>query len=69
VTRRAASEARNTTTSDALLPQLARQPCARLLESRSRTALKLLGVPNDGLITALRGADRRLLRLGGAHWS
>jgi CRP-like cAMP-binding protein len=50
--------------SDAVLLELEREPCARLLESRSPTALKLLGVLNDGLIRALRGADRRLLRRG-----
>jgi hypothetical protein len=53
--------------SDVVLVELEREACARLLASRSRTALKLLGVLNDGLITALRGADRRLLRLGGGE--
>jgi hypothetical protein len=32
---------------------------------RIRDTLKLLGALNDGLIRVLRGADRRLLRLGG----
>lgn len=48
---------------DAVLVELERAACERLLDSRSPVALKLLSVLNEGLITALRGADRRLMRL------
>ena len=48
---------------DAILLELDRPACARLLASDSPLALKLLGALNEGLITALRGADRRLMRL------
>ena len=51
--------------SDAVLLEIARKPCIRLFDSRSQTALKLLGALNEGLISALRSADRRLLRLEG----
>ncbi len=48
---------------DAVLVELGRAACQRLLDRRSPLALKLLTVLNDGLIAALRGADRRLMRL------
>ena len=47
----------------ALLLELDRAACARLLAEESPLALKLLGALNGGLISALRGADRRLMRL------
>jgi hypothetical protein len=46
--------------------EMEREPCARLFESHSPVALKFLGALNQGLIAALRGADRRLMRLDGA---
>ena len=48
---------------DAVLVELERPECERLLDSRSPVALKLLAVLNDGLISALRGADRRRMKL------
>ena len=48
---------------DAVLLELERAECERLLERRSPLALKLLAVLNDGLIAALRGADRRRIKL------
>jgi CRP-like cAMP-binding protein len=48
---------------DAVLVELERQECERLLHSRSPLSLKLLALLNDGLISALRGADRRLMML------
>ena len=46
-----------------VLLELERTPCERLFETRSPTALKFLAALNQGLIAALRGADRRLMRL------
>jgi hypothetical protein len=46
-----------------VLLEMEQDPCARLFESRSPTALKFLAAVNHGLIAALRGADRRLMRL------
>jgi len=46
--------------------EMEREPCARLFASHSAVALKFLGALNQGLIAALRGADRRLMRLDGA---
>ncbi|MBV9894636.1 MAG: FAD-dependent oxidoreductase [Chloroflexi bacterium] len=43
--------------------EMEQEPCAALFASRSAMALKFLAALNHGLITALRGADRRLLRL------
>jgi glycine/D-amino acid oxidase-like deaminating enzyme/CRP-like cAMP-binding protein len=43
--------------------EMERDACARLFESRSSSALKFLAILNQGLIAALRGADRRLMRL------
>lgn len=48
---------------DALLAQLDRQACERLLSSRQTVALKFLAVLNRGLIAALREADRHLMQL------
>ena len=48
---------------DAVLVELERAECERLLERKSPLALKLLGALNDGLIAALRGADRRRIKL------
>jgi glycine/D-amino acid oxidase-like deaminating enzyme/CRP-like cAMP-binding protein len=45
-----------------VLLEMQSAPCARLFESRSTTALKFLAAVNQGIIAALRGADRRLLR-------
>jgi hypothetical protein len=42
---------------------LERQPCEQLLKDRSRLALKFLAALNQGLILALRGADRRLMQI------
>ena len=49
--------------SDAVLVELAHDDARALLAQRTPLALKLLALLNDGLIAALRGADRRLLRL------
>jgi CRP-like cAMP-binding protein len=46
-----------------VLLEMDRDACARLFESRSSSALKFLAILNQGLIAALRGADRRLVRL------
>lgn len=60
---------------DAVLAELDREECARLLRSRSGVALKLLALMNQGLVSALRGADRQLMRLTAGdgvqvlHWS
>ena len=48
---------------DAVLLEFEREPCERLLRSGSATALKLLATLNEGLISALRGADHRLMQL------
>jgi glycine/D-amino acid oxidase-like deaminating enzyme/CRP-like cAMP-binding protein len=59
-------EPRNATcaaTSDSLLLELERHPCEQLLNGRSRLALKFLAALNQGLILALRGADRRLMQI------
>jgi glycine/D-amino acid oxidase-like deaminating enzyme/CRP-like cAMP-binding protein len=45
-----------------VLLEMEQEPCARLFDSRSSAALKFLSAINQGLIAALRGADRRLLR-------
>jgi hypothetical protein len=52
-----------TTSRHAVLVEWGREACARLLGSRSPLALKLLAVLNTGVISALRGADRQLMRL------
>lgn len=48
---------------DALLVELEREECERLLRRHTPFGLKLLALLNDGIIAALRGADRRLMRL------
>jgi glycine/D-amino acid oxidase-like deaminating enzyme/CRP-like cAMP-binding protein len=68
-------EARSATCSigqDAALAELDREQCERLFDTRSGTALKFLAALNQGLIEALRGADRRLMRLnleGRVQWT
>src|SRR5262249_32521949 len=60
------SEPRTATCSvrtDVVLLEFEREPCERLLRSGSATALKLLAILNEGLISALRGADHRLMKL------
>ena len=52
-----------TAESDSLLLELERAPCEQLLGGRSRLALKFLAALNQGLIAALRGADRRLMQI------
>jgi glycine/D-amino acid oxidase-like deaminating enzyme len=47
----------------AILAEVDRHASARLLRSRSPISLKLLGVLNDGIVSALRGADRQLMLL------
>jgi glycine/D-amino acid oxidase-like deaminating enzyme/CRP-like cAMP-binding protein len=48
---------------DAVLVELGQEECASLLDTRSPLALKLLAALNEGLISALRGADRQLMKL------
>jgi CRP-like cAMP-binding protein len=48
---------------DAVLAEIEPEACERLLASRSRIALKLLAALNQGLVTALRSADRQRMRL------
>ncbi len=48
---------------DAVLGELTREACERLLGDDSPIALPLLGALNQGLVEALRDADRRLMRL------
>jgi CRP-like cAMP-binding protein len=48
---------------DAVLAEVERDACERLLGGRSPIALKLLAALNRGLVDALRDADRRLMRL------
>jgi CRP-like cAMP-binding protein len=48
---------------DAVLAEVDRHASARLLRSRSKISLKLLSVLNDGIVSALRGADRQLMLL------
>ena len=50
---------------DAVLAELERQACERLLAGRAAVARKFLTVLNRGLIAALRRADRQLMRLNG----
>ena len=47
----------------AVVVEIKRPQCERLLNEGSRLALKFLATLNQGLISALRGADRRLMRL------
>jgi hypothetical protein len=48
---------------DAVLLEIEREPCERLLRSGSALALKFLATLNEGLISALRAADLRLMTL------
>ena len=48
---------------DAVLLEIEREPCERLLRSGSATALKFLAALNEGLVSALRGADLQLMQL------
>ncbi len=48
---------------DSILLELERGPCEQLLRGGSELAIKLLAALNDGLISALRGADTRLLQI------
>lgn len=48
---------------DAHLAEIDAGSCERLLNSRSGLALKLLAALNQGLVAALRSADRQLMRL------
>ena len=48
---------------DTSLLEMGRGHCERLLRSKSTTALKFLSTLNEGLILALRAADRRLMGL------
>ena len=48
---------------DALLAEIDAASCERLLNGGSRLALKLLAALNQGLVAALRSADRQLMRL------
>ena len=50
---------------DAVLAEIGADACERLLAGRSAIALKLLAAINQGLVAALRSADRRLMRLDG----
>jgi hypothetical protein len=56
----------------AVLAQLGREACERLLNGRVAVALKFLAVLNRGLIAALRSADRQLMQLnadGRGKWN
>ena len=56
---------------DAMLAEIDAVSCERLLNNRSALALKLLAALNQGLVAALRSADRQLMRLNGereSHW-
>jgi glycine/D-amino acid oxidase-like deaminating enzyme/CRP-like cAMP-binding protein len=48
---------------DAVLAQCDAESCERLLSDRSAVALKLFAALNQGLVEALRSADRHLMRL------
>jgi glycine/D-amino acid oxidase-like deaminating enzyme/CRP-like cAMP-binding protein len=50
---------------EALLAEIDAAACERLLNSRSALALKLFAALNQGLVAALRSADRQLMRLNG----
>jgi hypothetical protein len=53
---------------DGVILELERKPCETFLSAGSPTALKFLAALNQDLISALRGADQRLLQLcGWAH--
>jgi CRP-like cAMP-binding protein len=48
---------------DTTLLEMESGPCERLLRGGSRTAIKFLATLNEGLISALRGADLRLMQI------
>jgi glycine/D-amino acid oxidase-like deaminating enzyme/CRP-like cAMP-binding protein len=48
---------------DSVLAEIDAVACERLLNNRSALALKLLAALNQGLVAALRSADRQLMRL------
>ena len=50
---------------DGVILELERKPCETFLSAGSSTALKFLAALNQDLISALRGADQRLLQLCG----
>ena len=50
---------------EVVLLEMPRSHCERLLEGGSPLAIKLLETLNEGLISALRDADRRLMQLEG----
>ena len=50
---------------DGVILELERKPCETFLSAGSPTALKFLDALNQDLISALRGADQRLLQLCG----
>jgi len=52
---------------DALLAEIDAESCERLLNGKSALALKLLAALNQGLVAALRSADRQLMRLNEEH--
>ena len=52
--------------SDGVILELERKRCKAFLSAGSRAALKFLAALNQDLISALRGADRRLLQLSAA---
>jgi glycine/D-amino acid oxidase-like deaminating enzyme/CRP-like cAMP-binding protein len=58
---------------DAVLAGIESAACERLLDAGSSIALKVLAALNEGLVAALRGADRHLMRLdverSGGGWS
>jgi glycine/D-amino acid oxidase-like deaminating enzyme len=49
--------------SDAVLLEIERESCERLLRGESALAVKFLATLNAGLISALRAADQRLMKL------
>ena len=50
-----------------VLLEMERGPCERLLRGGSETATKFLATLNEGLIAALRTADRQLMQLSGQN--
>jgi CRP-like cAMP-binding protein len=48
---------------DSVLLELDREPCEKIFAARKPLAYKLLAALNQGLISALRGADRQLMKL------
>jgi CRP-like cAMP-binding protein len=52
---------------EVILLEMPRSRCERLLEGGSSLAIKLLETLNEGLISALRDADRRLMQLEGRN--